>query len=51
MKKQFRIIRKNGLKTSWYNLSDWSLDNINFITGIIYQECDNWQMEFREVEA
>ena len=50
IRRQFRIIRSNGNKSDWYELSEWSLNNITFITNIISKECDDWQIEYRDVE-
>ena len=50
MKKQFRIIRSNGLSTDWTDMEGWTIGRISTFAEIIDIFTDDWQIEYRVVE-
>ena len=50
MKKQFRIIRSNGLSTDWTDMKGWTIERISTFVKIMNIFVNDWQIEYRVVE-
>ncbi len=50
MKKQFRIIRSNGLSTDWTDMEGWTIERISTFAKIMNIFVNDWQIEYRVVE-
>ena len=50
MKRQFRIIRSNGLSTDWTDMEGWSIKRISKFAKIMSIFANDWQIEYRVVK-